>query len=342
MAGFVDDAEDAEFTVSPSDNVYSYFMFVTPTEQKKEGASFTWDVLMAYILVILNFTMQGILLRTIYNEVVVANLDWQTSIMRYEGKDWDVFAPRPDGCNTGGSLCFLENNTFTCAPPSVQLTGRWEELDTNGDGIWTREEVEKAQKELQCKYVVNPVEVFDVFVKFMLSREKLIWLHPDLKAGKAIAKPYFTYAAGDIIMCGYRNEKMCPNLFKRGVFHGPLKHHTAPRVGTTIETAMEYCTNLLEPGGMCEKTLPSTYGVWKIMSGDQCGAQSFEKMVYEHPKTGVKKSMLSVDYEANELFALSKTTIFIVYKTIIIGLWSLQMLQEFQRFIKWEHNQHLL
>merc|ERR1719160_2214489 len=283
---------------------------------------------MAYLLVFLNFFMQGLLLYTIYNEVVVANVDWQNGIMRYEGKDWNLFAPPPEGCNTGGSLCFLEHNTFTCAPPSVQLTGRWAELDTNGDGIWTREEVEKAQKELQCKYVVNPVEVFDVFVKFLLAREKIIWIHPDLRAGKAIHKPYFTYAAGDIIMCGYRNEKMCPNLLKRGVFHAPLKHETAPRVGTTIESALDYCWELLRPGGTCERTLPSTYAVWKIESSNQCGEQSFAKFVYEHPKSGVKKSMLTVDYEANELFALSKTGLFQIYKTIIIGLWALQMLQE--------------
>jgi hypothetical protein len=328
MAGFVDDHEEALFHVSPSDNVYSYFMFVTPTEQKKEGGSMTWDTLMAYILVTLNFVMQGLLLYTIYNEVVVANLDWQGSIMRYDNKDWALFSPPPEGCNDGGSLCFLENNTFSCAPPSVQLTGRWAELDTDGDGIWTREEVQKARKTLQCKYVVDPEFVFDVFVKFLLAREKIIWIHPDLRAGKAIHKPYFTYAAGDVIMCGYRNEKMCPNLLKRGVFHAPLKYETAPRVGTTIDTALKYCTEMLKPGGMCEKTLPSTYGVWKIESANQCGAQSFEKMVYEHPKSGVKKSMLTVDYEANELFALSKTTIFQVYKTIIIGLWCLQMLQD--------------
>jgi len=68
-------------------------------------------------------------------------------------------------CNPGGSLCFMEGDKFSCAPPSVQLTGRWEELDTDGDGIWTREEVEKAKLDLQCKYIVNPVEVFDVLVK---------------------------------------------------------------------------------------------------------------------------------------------------------------------------------
>merc|ERR1719161_410222 len=288
---------------------------------------------MAYLLVILNFLMQGLLLYTIYNEVVVANLDWQNGIMRYEGKDWDVFAPRPDGCNTGGSLCFKENNTFTCAPPSVQLTGRWEELDTNGDGIWTREEVEKAQKELQCKYVVNPVEVFDVFVKFLLAREKIIWIHPDLRAGKAIHKPYFDYAMGDLVMCGYRNEDMCPNLLKRGVFDAPLKFGTAPRVGDTIDSALGYCRELLRPGGTCETTLPSTYSVWRIDSAQQCGTAQYSKFTYRHPKGDGIKSLLTVDYSARQAFERSKTPIFVVFKGLIIALWVLAMIFELKNDI---------
>lgn len=326
-ASFIDDTEDPLWTVAPSDNVYSYFMFISPTEIAKEGGSFTWDSLMAYLLVLLNFFMQGWLLYTVFNEVVMGNIEWQNGIMNNPNQ---VFAPKPEGCNDGGSLCFMENNTFTCAPPSVQLTGRWDELDTNGDGIWTLEEVTEAQEALQCKYVVNPVEVFNVFITFLKAREKILWLHPDVKAGKAIHLPYFTYAAGDIIMCGYRNQFMCPNLLKRGVFHAPLKYYTAPRVGKTIESALEYCNNLLEPGGMCEKTLPSTYTVWKISSAAQCKTPRFEKMVYEHPKTGVKKSMVSVDYDARQAYDLSKTQQFQVYKGIIIFLWLLAMLQEFK------------
>jgi len=325
---FVDDHEEAVFTVSPSENVYSYFMFVTPTEQKKEGGSFTYDVMMAYFLVFLNFFMQGILLYTVFNEVVMANVDWTNGIMKPTKNEYDLFAPPAEKCNTGGSLCVKDGGVFSCAPPSVQLTGRWDELDTNGDGIWTYEEVVKARDALKCKYVVDPVEVFNVFVKFLLSREKILWIHPDLRAGKKIHKTYFTFAAGDIIMCGYRNEQMCPNLLRRGVFHAPLKHKTAPRVGTTIDSALAYCHALLKTGGMCERTLPSTYGVWKIASSAECGAQSFSKMVYKHPETGVAKSMLAVDYEARELYELSSTPLFMVYKTLVIGMWALAMLQE--------------
>jgi len=333
MVNFIDDQEDAVFEVAPSDNVYAYFLFVPPTEAKKEGDGLTFDIIMAWMLLILNFFMQGFLLWVVYNVVVMGNISWQGSIVKAEGGGLDLLAPAPEKCNMGGSLCFMENNYknksyVSCAPPSVQLTGRWEELDTNGDGIWTREEVEKAQKDLQCKYIVNPVEVFDVFINFLKTREKILWLHPDVKEGKAIPKAYFWFAAGDIIMCGYRNEHMCPNLLKRGFFHGPLKHHTAPRVGKTIESALDYCNNLLKPGGTCQMFLPSTYSVWKVASASQCKAPSFSKFVYENPGSGVKKSLLNVDYEAREAYAMSKTQTFQVYKCIIITLWLLAMLFE--------------
>merc|ERR1719443_135579 len=218
-------------------------------------------------------------------------------------------------------------------PPSVQLTGRWEELDWNNDGIWTLEEVMEKRAELNCKYVVDPVEVYNVFHKFLMSRQHLIWLHPDVVAGQAIHKPYFTYAMGDIIMCGYRNADMCGNLLERGFFDAPLKHGTAPRVGKTIDSAMQYCQGLLEDGGTCGKFLPSTYSVWRIDSGQQCGDPEYEKFVYTHPASGVTKSLLMVDWSARQDFERAKTHIFLVYKGIIIFLWLLAMSKEFKDII---------
>lgn len=328
---FNDDTEEPVFHVLPTDNVYSYFMFVGPTEQAKEGGTFTWDTIMSWILGGLNFLFQGLLLVTIFGEVVIANQEWQASI--YRAHDQSFLAPAPSQCNAGGSMCFTENGNYTCAPPSVQLTGRWDELDTNGDGIWTREEVEASKEQLQCKYIVNPVEVFDVFVTFLKNREKILWLHPDVQAGRAIHKAYFNFAAGDIIMCGYRNTDMCSNVLKRGFFHAPLKYGTAPRVGTTIDSALKYCYELLKPGGTCERTLPSTYSVWKISSNDQCGSPDYSKFVYTNPGNGVIKSLLEVDYSSRKKFALSRTTVFMTYKIIIIGMWLLAMCFEFKDLI---------
>eukprot|EP00746_Dinoflagellata_sp_MGD_P164548 gnl/MRDRNA2_/MRDRNA2_93240_c0_seq1.p1 gnl/MRDRNA2_/MRDRNA2_93240_c0~~gnl/MRDRNA2_/MRDRNA2_93240_c0_seq1.p1 ORF type:complete len:637 (-),score=118.41 gnl/MRDRNA2_/MRDRNA2_93240_c0_seq1:112-2022(-) len=325
--------EPPAFLVRPSDNVYSYFMFISPTEAKKEGKGWTWDILIGYMLVSLNFVLQGILLYTVFNTVVLENVEWQDGIMKIGGSSWNLFEEKTEGCNDGGSLCFQENGMYTCAPPTVQLTGRWEELDTNKDGIWSRDEVIAAKDHLKCKYAVNPVEVFDVFVNFLLAREQIIWLHPDVKTGKAIHHEYFKYAMGDIIMCGYRNQDMCPNLLKRGYFHAPLKHNTAPRVGNTIDSALEYCYKLLAPGGTCEMFLPSTYSVWKIESVQQCLDPSYSKFSYTNPGSGVVKSLLEVDYQARQDYELSQTMNFMLYKGVILYLWLLAMLVEFREIV---------
>jgi len=324
-------------TIPPTENVYSYFMYAIPLEDKKHSGQLTWSKVLAYTLVFGSLFLQGVLLYAIFDNVVFKDAKWRRSILNPKGETFMGSSLNPyaeetdDQCNPGGSLCMKSNGTYACAPPSVQLTGRWEELDTDGDGIWTRKEVEAAQEGLQCKYVVNPVEVFDVFVKFLVSREKLIWIHPDLRAGKAIHKAYFTYASGDIIMCGYRTTDMCSNLLQRGVFDAPLKYKTAPRVGETIDSALSYCHALLEQGGVCERTLPSTYSVWKKSSEEQCKDPDYDKFVFTHPLSGRTKSMLVVDYDARKDYSrATASSLFLVYKTIIIGIYLLAMLGEFK------------
>lgn len=332
-----DDIEPCTYLVAPSDNIYSFFMFISPTESKKVGeGAFSWDIVMAYILVVMNFFMQGVLIYLIYEAVVIENISWQNGVVKLKKNDVDLFAEKQSGttCNDGGALCFRDGGQYSCAPPSVQLTGRWGELDTNGDGIWTREEVLAAKKELQCKYVVNPVEVFDVLVNMLKLRKHLIWLHPDVESGKAIHFPYFTYAMGDLIMCGYRSQDMCANLLERGFFHEALKTGKAPRVGKTIESALGYCKKLLQPGGTCENLLPSTYTVWKISSGQECGSPEYSKFTYTNPGNGAIKSLLHVDYSVVGEYSLSQEFWFRIYKGIVLCLWLFVIMAEYKEMLK--------
>jgi len=318
--------------MSPEGDVFSYSLMAAPKQMKKHN-TFTYDAAMSYLLVALVLAMQGIMLLCVYDNVVVENGEWQDGIMKVD-EDWGVFEQAGNGCKSGHSLCTVDNGTYSCAPPSVQLTGRWNELDTNGDGIWTKEEVLKSRDQLKCKYVVDPLEIFNVFVNILLEREKHIWIHPDLRAGKAIHKSYFTYAMGDIALCGYRNEDMCTNLLKRGVFHAALEHGTAPRVGTTIESALDYCRKMLQPMGSCERLLPSTYATWKIESAVQCHRPKFRPFVYENPGDGTKKSLLEVDYKARQRFESAQSTIFMVYKGSICGVWILLIVSQLRGVLK--------
>eukprot|EP00746_Dinoflagellata_sp_MGD_P005943 gnl/MRDRNA2_/MRDRNA2_111530_c0_seq1.p1 gnl/MRDRNA2_/MRDRNA2_111530_c0~~gnl/MRDRNA2_/MRDRNA2_111530_c0_seq1.p1 ORF type:complete len:632 (-),score=111.84 gnl/MRDRNA2_/MRDRNA2_111530_c0_seq1:49-1944(-) len=328
------------FLVRPSENVYSYFMFVFPTETKKKRFSvqqygINWNAVMAYILVSMNFLFQGVLLYLIFKSVVVENIRWQNGILQI-GKDpvIGLVAEPPGKCNDGAALCFMDKGNYSCAPPSIQLTGRWSELDVNGDGIWTLQEVEEQREQLRCKYGVNPVDVFNVIINMLQERKDLIWLHPKIKSGTGIHLPYFTYAMGDLVMCGYRSKDMCGNLLKAGFFDGALKHGTSPRVGNTAETALKYCHDLLEDGGKCERLLPSTYNVWKIQSNIECGNPSYSKFVYRHPKTDLRKSLLSVDYSVREEYELAQDPLFMLFKGVVIFTWMLAMLVEYREVIK--------
>lgn len=332
---WLDTTEEPYYLVRANEDVYSYFMFVVPTETKRFNGEFTWDIVMGYIVIALNFIMQGTLLYVVYNEVVVGNMEWQAGILTIRGGGLfeEAMGSAPTNeCNDGGSLCFVDaSGNFTCAPPTVQLSQRWEELDTNRDGIWSLDEAEQSREKLKCKYVVNPVEVFTVFQSVLLYHQDKIWLHPDVRSGKAIHKPYFDFALGDVLMCGYRNQDMCPNLLQRGYFHAPLKYGTSPRVGTTIDSALKYCRNLLDDGGFCEMTLPSTYRTWKIESGQQCGTPSYSKFAYTNPgPNGPTKSLLAVDYEARQAYELGKSGLFKTFKAVVLFLWLVSMLEDFR------------
>lgn len=333
-AGVVDDTEEPYTDLEPSEDVYSYMMFIAPTEQKKEGTTNTMDVLTAYLLLFLAIAFQAVLLYAVFSRVVVKTEEWRGDITDFGGGGRGTFmipsfGEMKGGCSDGSSLCMQnDDGIVTCAPPSVQLTSRWDELDLDGDGVWTRDEAITAREEIKCKYVVDSVEVFDVFVKTVINREKFIWVHPDVKEGEAIAKPYFTYASGDIALCGYRDQNMCGNLLQRGFFDAALEFGTVPRVGTTADSAMDYCRDLLQPGGFCDVTLPSTYTVWKVGSAQECLAPEFESFIHTHPKTNSTRSFVVVDYEARTNYERTQAPLFVVFLYIILCLWVCTMVAE--------------
>jgi len=324
-----------DVTIGVDENVYSFFQFIVPSEKKKEGKGVTMDILAARFLVALCIGMQLLALFAVYQSVVLKDVKWSKKVMTVGGKSWGLFDTLEPGCNDGGSLCQLDavTNEYTCAPPSVQLTGRWDDLDTDGDGVWTFEDAQRERETLQCKYSVDPVEVFNVFVNILMLREGLIWIHPDLRAGKKIFKPYFEYLKGDIIMCGYGVVDMCPNLLERGFFNAPLELNTSPRVGNTTESALKYCKRLLEEQGTCDQLLPSTYAVWKKEGIDQCGDPDYDRYVFKHPVDDKPKSLLKVDYNARQDYEMFQTPMYFIYKSVILFIWGLVILSELKTII---------
>lgn len=339
--------------VSPADNVWSYHMFLSPTESVKHSGACTCDRTMAYVMVILVLLVQAILLAPIYDEVVKANDYLQDRILLTGEKFWSIdphrawalllneddhFCVEPSYslCTMLNDSIFEHERTITCAPPSIRLLQRWDMLDTNGDGKWTYEEAKASSEELTCSYGVDPTEAFDVVANFVRKRRDHLWVHPDLLDFSVIHRAYFDYALGDILMCGYRDQELCPNLLERGVFEAPLTFGNVPRVGSTAQSALEYCYELLKPNGVCESIMPSSYTNWKVMSQQECGEPVYDHFVYEHPVQQTRKSLLTADFTTREEFAQEHETHFFIYKTIIIALWLFAMVHSAKDiFIVW-------
>ena len=72
---------------------------------------------------------------------------------------------------------------------------------------------------------------------------------------------------------------------------------------------------------------------------EQCGDPDFDKFVYTHPESGMQKSMLVVDYDSRKAYERAHSSdMFIVYKSIVIGLFLLAMFNEFKgcmNFFNW-------
>lgn len=327
-------SNDLTFKVLPDDNVYTYFMYMGPIEHYRHSRFFTWDSCLAWVLVMSAMLMQLLLLGVIYFQVVGADYRWRQSIM---GPEWKSHTDAStNNCNSFESLCATDHaGMWQCAPPTVQLTAKFDELDTDGDGVWTREEVEAARDDLKCQYGADPLEMFDAFRTMVTIHEDVIWVDPNVSAGIAIPKPYFDFASGDINLCVYRSDDMCPNLLKRGIFDGPLADNTSPRVGNTTQSALDYCYNLLGSSGMCSKALPSTYSAWMIASETQCQDPKYSKFVYSHPTDGTTKSMLDIEYVGTKLYVKGKYNIsWIIYKFAIVGLFVMAMVHEVRELHK--------
>jgi hypothetical protein len=130
----------------------------------------------------------------------------------------------PSGKPKAGArtFCQMKNATYTCFPPSAKYAAQWEQLDTNGDGIWSREEAEKDEAGLEKKFNAKAYLVFRAITVGLVDRQtvdKRLWVSPQVEKMEGIPKAYFDYWMGDAALCSYADPGMCPSLLARGFFH---------------------------------------------------------------------------------------------------------------------------
>lgn len=328
--------------LGPVANIYSYHLFMVPVEQKRTGRQCSWIVAFACAIVTVNLVMQFALLAIVGPHVVEKNVNIISSIRQQSEKPWyegvmmsfrGSDRPKEEKCRDSRSLCYPHGGGITCAPPSIQVLGSWDLLDTDKDGIWSRSEAadEEHRGHMQCHYNVDVLVLFDDIIADIKAHPRLKGrIHSNLTHGTSVHKAYFDWYLGEPMLCLYGDQDMCGTLFSRGFFDGAL---TSPGLSAASErgigefqSARDYCSKLLS--GRCDDLLPSTYRVWKVTSLEKCGSKSFEPFLYDPPDHSPRQWMLQVLYDSQEEYSKVYSWAFRIFLAVLMFTFFATMLEE--------------
>lgn len=326
--------------VKPSETASSYFFFI-PLIRHADGETASHrcgTATFAWFLLVLTYVMQLSMLWAVGGHVVTEREEWMNSVIRFKDIGDEV------GCGDKEALCLHVDGQYSCGPKSVQMYGRWDKLDLDGDGVWSEDEAgtNSTRNSMICRYGIDSL----VFFKFLLNQLRTHpvlletgLLHSNVTTGHAIHKAYFDWFKADAVMCAYGDSDMCGNLFQKGIFDAPMKYAGISHMINDTDSAWQYCNSLLKNDGRCMSMLPSTYRIWRINTNEQCGKKTHNPFVYANPrKEDDVISLSQVDFEKREEYAQTETFCFGLFLWCILLTFYLSLLYELReamRFAVW-------
>jgi len=243
------------------------------------------------------------------------------------------------------AVCYKDRDGLDCGPPSFQLVGRWNELDVDGDGLWSHEEALADRANLGCRLQLSQMELLTT-VSLGITQDSAIKRELDLptktvphevKSMQAVPHEFFELWEGIAVICAVVDPARCGSLVNDGVFDGTLGLPAA--AAWKLVNAIEYCGKLLMPGGVCDRTLPVTYALQRQSLANQCG-QGFYSAgpLYVNPYNE-RDSLraVQVSYAKVTDFRLVHTLTFRAFMTIMLVLWLVTLNKELESVFTMTH-----
>jgi hypothetical protein len=247
------------------------------------------------------------------------------------------------------SLCRLEgaypNQTLTCTPPSFEFLGAWDYLDANGDGMWTLEEARADEANLGCHLGLPVEEVFRSTCRGVHrdsedTSEHSQYSHivpSSVQERRAVPKAYFDWWKGLSVICVAHDVSRCGELVARGIFDGAIRSDQRFEKGGVhdLDSALDYCQRLLRPGGICEKTLPGAYMMYRSRVSAKCGKATFSKgPQYTNPfQAKDVLQTVQVGYTQVEQYRTASQFRFKFFLGLILFLWYVNLLGELKSIV---------
>merc|ERR1719502_519593 len=91
----------------------------------------------------------------------------------------------------------------------------------------------------------------------------------EIELNERISKDYFHWWKALAVLCVTPDMHRCNSLIKSGVFDGAIKMARDTNMRVTrggvvdLDTALDFCQRLLIKNGLCEKSLPGTFFLYR-------------------------------------------------------------------------------
>lgn len=257
----------------------------------------------------------------------------------FSNRDEDDVGELPDLRKT---VCFDDGHMLDCTPPSFRFSRSWASLDFNGDGVWTQQEANDDEANLECSLAdtgLRPKAVYrsvarsrdafstDVFQSGSSRAEELA---ADSEETIPISLDSFEAWRGLVVLCTAADSHRCGELLRKGVFDAAFTEKGENEGFRDLSKALRFCQEALRPGGQCESILPATYGIFRNRVSDNCGAGKFEpgRIVVNPEKDSDFMLTMKVDYIEVSLYERASTWTFRFFMLLILVVWFINMLGE--------------
>lgn len=253
------------------------------------------------------------------------------------------------GRSISNSLCYVsgENSTLKCSPLSYGFIDVWDKLDIDGDGKWTLEEARADEANLGCRLGLPVEEVFRSTCRGVETDNVDTSEHPPFNVHlvplavterRSVPKSYFDWWTGLSVICVAHDVARCGELISKGIFDGAIgagRRNTKGGV-EDLDSALDYCQRMLAPGGMCEKTLPGSYMMYRSRVSEKCGPATYSTGVrYVNPKDGRDvMSTIGVKYSMVMQYETASSFQFCFFQGLILFLWFVNLVGEFKAIIQ--------
>lgn len=244
------------------------------------------------------------------------------------------------------AICHSDiSGDLECAQPSYQMVDKFGMLDLNEDGMWARDEAEEDHLNMGCQTQLSMKEVFRIvclgIMEDALVRRNLgvegTEVPFEISSMVAVPQKYFQAWEGLVVICAVMDVARCGELIASGLFDGilglPLKSLGGiHQEEFLLHHALDYCYSLLNPGGVCDKTLPVTFAMHRQKVTSKCGVGSYDTGPLVTNPTSKRDTIrtMTVSYSTLGSYEMVHSWVFRFFLWINLILWFVTLNKELE------------